>query len=459
MEEKLARWRAQAEAQRLQDKDSAVSRARASRLSRENADDEANEDSILNDDNIGGPRGSARRTVVERMRELKISERRAEISEDVQRMREVEEDEKDREQRVQAQQAERLRIEQEIQEDAKKWAERKRAYWKEGFDAVKDVPAPDPRSGGGKQTQQGLAREIFLDAIGVQNRPLAGINAKLQDWKEMSAARKARQVGRVSVDLAVTIMNAVAIAMGIILQKPVQVPETSFRGESIRATSETLGAKFLSSVLGWGSTTLKREEKQAANVPTWKDLGPAVSTILQASDQATVAVPGISDVGAEYEAMADEETNYLQQKLREKWRKKALDKRAQRAIPNVPAQAPYVPSMEDACIKMAALIKEGDYGGVRALLRDTIEAPEVYRVLLGFDSSEYQYGNPCLILAAQLGRGDIVEALRNAGANMRVLDERGRTASQVAEEAGHLALAKNLITWVWTCLNACCVVC
>ena len=71
-EEKLARWRAQAEAQRLQDKDSAVSRARASRLSRENADDEANEDSILNDDNIGGPRGSARRTVVERMRELKI---------------------------------------------------------------------------------------------------------------------------------------------------------------------------------------------------------------------------------------------------------------------------------------------------------------------------------------------------------------------------------------------------
>ena len=108
---------------------------------------------------------------------------------------------------------------------------------------------------------------------------------------------------------------------------------------------------------------------------------------------------------------------------------------------------------------MAALIKEGDYGGVRALLRDTIEAPEVYKVLLGFDSSEYQYGNPCLILAAQLGRGDIVEALRNAGANMRVLDERGRTASQVAEEAGHLALAKNLITWVCTCLNACCVVC
>jgi len=60
LEAKLARWRRQAEELRLQDKDSAVSRARASRLSRT---DEEEQDPVLDDDLVGGPLGSPRRTV------------------------------------------------------------------------------------------------------------------------------------------------------------------------------------------------------------------------------------------------------------------------------------------------------------------------------------------------------------------------------------------------------------
>jgi hypothetical protein len=214
MEEKLARWRAQAEQLRLQDKDSAVSRALASRLSRE--EDEGSEDAVLADDNIGGPRGSARRTVVERMRELKIAERRAELSSDVQKIRESEEmSEEEREARRQAQEAERLRLQREIEADSLKWAEKKKAYWKDGYDATKDMPAAD-------RSARRLAEEYAKDQVGTRNRPNEQITAKLQEWKDMSSERKARQIARASVDLASTTLNAVAILIGIILQKPVQ---------------------------------------------------------------------------------------------------------------------------------------------------------------------------------------------------------------------------------------------
>jgi len=43
--------------------------------------------------------------------------------------------------------------------------------------------------------------------------------------------------------LQVTVLNAVAIIIGIILQRPVEVPTTNFKGDSIRAVVEhwTLG--------------------------------------------------------------------------------------------------------------------------------------------------------------------------------------------------------------------------
>lgn len=216
MEEKLARWRAQAEKLRLQDKDSAVSRALASRLSREES--EGSEDAVLSDDNIGGPRGSPRRTVVDRMRELKIAERRAELSRDVEKLREEEElSGEEREARRQEQEAERIRMQREIEVDSLQWAEKKKAYWKDGYDAVKDMPSTD-RS---LQSRR-LAEEYARDKAGIRNRPNEKITAKLQAWKDMSAERKARQLARASVDLASTTLNAVAILIGIILQKPVE---------------------------------------------------------------------------------------------------------------------------------------------------------------------------------------------------------------------------------------------
>ena len=215
MEEKLARWRAQAEQLRLEDKDSAVSRARASRLSREEF--AGSEDSVLSDDNIGGPRGSARRTVVDRMRELKIAERRAELSSDVEKLREAEElSEEQREARRQAQEAERLRLQREIEADSLKWAEKKKAYWKEGYDAVKDMPSNE------RSQSRRLYGEYAMDEVGIRNRPNEQITAKLNAWQSMSGERKARQLARASVDLASTTLNAVAILIGIILQKPVE---------------------------------------------------------------------------------------------------------------------------------------------------------------------------------------------------------------------------------------------
>jgi hypothetical protein len=136
MEEKLARWRAQAEQLRMQDKDSAVSRARASSLSRGKEDSEEVEDIVVGDELIGGPEGSARRTVVDRMRSLKISERRAELSADVQRFREEEEmTAEERQARANAVETERLRMKKEIETDAVKWAQKKNAYWKVSLSA------------------------------------------------------------------------------------------------------------------------------------------------------------------------------------------------------------------------------------------------------------------------------------------------------------------------------------
>ena len=142
MEEKLARWRAQAEELRLKDKDSAVSRARASQTLLPDLDKVSNEaDEGLGDELIGGPRGTARRTVVDRMRDLKISERRAELSADVQKFREQEEmSAAERGERAKALDAERQRLKKEIEEDAAKWAEKKNAYWKAGLDSRLDVP-------------------------------------------------------------------------------------------------------------------------------------------------------------------------------------------------------------------------------------------------------------------------------------------------------------------------------
>ena len=243
MEEKLARWRAQAEALRLQDKDSAVSRARASQLSRESSGE--TEEAVINNEIVGGPRGSARRTVVERMRELKISESRAELSADIQQLREQEEfDEQERKNRLAAREQERKRIETEIEENAKVWAEKKFSYWKEGLDSERDMPVPDRAQ-----------RVLALDRLGIEKRPTESITAKLNEWKDMSAARKARQLGSASVDLGVTVMNAAAILIGIILQKPVDVPATSFRGESIRAKSESLSQKMIGALWGRRSNT------------------------------------------------------------------------------------------------------------------------------------------------------------------------------------------------------------
>ncbi len=142
MEEKLARWRAQAEELRLKDKDSAVSRARASQTLLLDLDKVSNEaDDGLGDELIGGPRGTARRTVVDRMRDLKISERRAELSADVQKFREQEEmSAAERGERAKALDAARQRLKKEIEEDAAKWAEKKNAYWKAGLDSRLDVP-------------------------------------------------------------------------------------------------------------------------------------------------------------------------------------------------------------------------------------------------------------------------------------------------------------------------------
>jgi len=313
METKLARWRLQAEQLRLQDKDSAASRARASRLSCESSEDSIDED-LLGDALIGGPRGSARRTVVERMRELKMSERRAELSADVQKLRDEEElSDSEREEREQKIETERLRLKKEIEADSLKWAEKKNSYWKTGIDSTRDVPPPD------RSVVSRLAQELAVDKVGIAKRPNEKITAKLNQWREMSAERKARQVGRVSVDLAVTVLNAVAILMGIILQRPVEVPTTSFKGDAIRAAAERIKIPF------WGkrtrTTSSKKNtapEKAPAKVPTWSDLTPAVTKVVQASDAAAVA-----DIAEEYQQSADEEADYLQRQLREKWRLKA----------------------------------------------------------------------------------------------------------------------------------------
>lgn len=140
---------------------------------------------------------------------------------------------------------------------------------------------------------------------------------------------------------------------------------------------------------------------------------------------------GFGPPQAEYTQRDDDETDYLQVKLREKWRLKAEAKR------NVKAKL----TAGDALDQMSMLISEGDYGGVRALLRDTIEDDAVHRVLLGYQPAaggdaetvggKEDARRAPLLQAADLGNREIVHALMQAGANARALDPQGRTASQV----------------------------
>ena len=146
-----------------------------------------------------------------------------------------------------------------------------------------------------------------------------------------------------------------------------------------------------------------------------------------------------ADVKEVYQQQADEEADYLQQKLREKWRLKK-EKQLKKTL-----------TPQGAYAQIAALIAGGDYGGVRGLLRDTIETPEVYQALLGYASwSSDPSCAPAIILAAEAGAVDIAQALMEAGANPRCVDAQGRTSSQVAEAAGHPKLGKMLITWAAT---------
>lgn len=127
-------------------------------------------------------------------------------------------------------------------------------------------------------------------------------------------------------------------------------------------------------------------------------------------------------------------------KLREKWRHKAQTAKGSMSLKKI--------TPEEAYESLASLIAEGDYGGVRGVLRDTCEDAGVYQVLLGYASIEGSA--PPLLLAAEAGRLDVVEALMEAGANARAVDSKGRTASQVAEAGGHKELSKMLITWAAT---------
>lgn len=423
LEAKLARWRRQAEELRLQDKDSAVSRARASRLSRT---DEEEQDPVLDDDLVGGPLGSPRRTVVERMRDLKIAERRAELSADVQKLREQEEmDLAQREAREAAIAAERQRLQREVEEDSKKWAEKKNAYWKEGFDSKVDVP---------RSEDSFQERQAKLERMGITNRPTESITAKLNQWKEMSSTRKARQIAKASADIAVTALNAVAIVVGILLQKPVEVPSTSINATPVRGFFERIAMPLVSKLSRRAAPPNPVAEPPPAKVPTWSDLGPAVTKLVDATETAAVV-----DVQSVYQQQADEEADYLQKKLREKWRLKREQQRKKRW------------TSDEAYAKISASIAEGDYGGVRGLLRDTLEMPEVYQALLGYTPSSTDPScPPPIILAAEAGAVDIAQALMEAGANPRAVDAQGRTASQVAEAAGHAQLAKILITWAAT---------
>jgi hypothetical protein len=223
---------------------------------------------------------------------------------------------------------------------------------------------------------------------------------------------------------------------GILLQKPVEVPSTSINASPIRGFFERIAMPLVSklgSKLAFSSPA-PPSTQPPPKVPTWSDLGPAVTKLVSVTE--TAVVTNIEEV---YQQQADEEAEYLQQKLREKWRLK----KEQQLKKNMTPQEAYA--------QIAALIAGGDCGGVRGLLRDTIETPEVYQALLGYASwSSDPSCASAVILAAEAGAVDIAQVLMEAGANPRCVDAQGRTSSQVAEAAGHPKLAKMLITWAAT---------
>ena len=226
------------------------------------------------------------------------------------------------------------------------------------------------------------------------------------------------------------------------------VPETSFKGGAIRATVERFRVPFFGR---------RQQSPREQKVPGWSDLRPVVEDLMSAGDAAAMAdvkvdsciawlrlfvflrggvvdrmltLSGLGLLQAEYTQRDDDETDYLQARLREKWRLKAKAKK------NVKVKY----SADEALDQMASLISEGDYGGVRALLRDTIEDSPVFQVLLGYspvagaDTKSGESGAPRqvpLLQAADQGNREIVEALMQAGANARARDPQGRTASQV----------------------------
>jgi len=322
MQEKLAKWKEEAELARLRDPDSAVTRA-AKMF-------ENGENEFLSNTS---PRGMA----VNRMVKLKDTERRYEISSDLRKKR-----------------LEELSTAGSKLQDKKSETQEQFEQFAQTYDSPTDIDE--------------LEREAM------DRRPTTKITSKLEVWRKAAEDARSKDVRRLLFDLLTGTFYGVAYVIGWILRKPINL-------------------------------------SPRAGTPKVVDPGELLEMRMN--------MRGSADY---YQTMADEESVFLQNKLKSNWGKKS-QKGSSLQLKN----------------KVIALISEDDGQALEELLRDSVDSPQDYQTMLGFSDSPSFLP---LAIAIKQNRPYALEVLLKAGSNMKAVDEAGRSMLELAREVGNAEMEK-----------------
>mmetsp|Transcript_47751 Transcript_47751/g.113634 ORF Transcript_47751/g.113634 Transcript_47751/m.113634 type:complete len:461 (-) Transcript_47751:90-1472(-) len=344
LRDKLARWKKKAEEARMADPDSATARATAL-------------DPTPSKVVIPGSRG----VVFNRMRDLKISERKNELFLDVRQLQKEEE--------------EASRSGSETKEDRREAMEQGVASF------AKSNPVETIAS---------------LDTKGIENRPNEKITAKLEAWRKRSAEQRTGDSVQVGFNIFASILNAVAfligLPIGLLTGKWIDLPEV---------WEDTSAAADMASV-----------EKKQANIRAFYGQLDGLREGMRAKWRKSASLSG-GLPGMAQDAARAEKPDAVVEMQRMKARKARRN---------------------EVASELAALVAGDDSEGITLLFRQLFDDSDVAGWLpVG--------GGEALLAAAAKGQRRAAEALLAAGCDASVRDSDGKSAADLAREAGHDKLA------------------
>jgi hypothetical protein len=332
------------------------------------------------------------------MRNLKLEERRAELSQDVRLMREQEEGPRRRERDT-----------------------GETGVFSDTPEARREVVEAGMAELNGKKPLPSLE---YLEKAGIENRPNERITAKLEEWRKTSAEQRSQDPARITFNVIATVLNAVAfligLPLGLLTGKWVDLPEV---WEDVTNEADMAAAA-------------KRQESLRAFYREMDGLRESMRGKWRDSAKLSGGLPGIAKDAQRAEV--PDAASEMRRMAARRERRAAVAEELQGLVESDDGEGVtllFRRLYDDADVAGWLII-----GGGKALLAAAVRLPPLlacqvrpYRGATRGDAWRWRQ---------ELGHARAAESLLQEGCDVTLRDGEGRSALEIARGAGHVRLAE-----------------